>query len=86
MTELTDFQKQLSAEIVKSMTGGWFTGNVVAELRRLHAEGFVTVGHMRQQIAAEREACAKVCFGFEGADPLGVSLDCAAAIRAREQA
>jgi hypothetical protein len=33
--------------------------------------------------AAEREACAKVCFGFEGADPLGVSLDCAAAIRAR---
>jgi len=33
----------------------------------------------------EREACAKVCFGFEGADPLGVSLDCAAAIRARGQ-
>jgi hypothetical protein len=33
--------------------------------------------------ADEREACAKVCFGFEGADPLGVSLDCAAAIRAR---
>jgi hypothetical protein len=34
-------------------------------------------------VLAEREACAKVCFGFEGADPLGVSLDCAAAIRAR---
>jgi hypothetical protein len=33
--------------------------------------------------ADEREACAKVCFGFEGADPLGVSLDCAAAIQAR---
>ena len=32
---------------------------------------------------AEREACAKVCFGFEGADPLGVSLDCAEAIRNR---
>jgi hypothetical protein len=31
----------------------------------------------------ERDACAKVCFGFEGADPLGVSLDCAAAIQAR---
>jgi hypothetical protein len=37
----------------------------------------------RSIAAAEREACAKVCFGFEGADPLGVSLDCAAAIRAR---
>jgi hypothetical protein len=36
-----------------------------------------------QAIKIEREACAKVCFGFEGADPLGVSLDCAAAIRAR---
>jgi len=34
----------------------------------------------------EREACANVCFGFEGADPLGISLDCAAAIRARGQA
>jgi hypothetical protein len=36
-------------------------------------------------VLAEREACAKVCFGFEGADPLGVSLDCAAAIRARSK-
>jgi hypothetical protein len=42
----------------------------------------VTAQH-KQLILAEREACAKVCFGFEGADPLGVSLDCAAAIRAR---
>ena len=42
----------------------------------------VTAQH-KQLILAEREACAKVCFGFQGADPLGVSLDCAAAIRAR---
>jgi hypothetical protein len=35
MTEPTEFQRQLSAEIVKSMTGGWFTGNLAAELRRL---------------------------------------------------
>ena len=32
-----------------------------AEAKRMHAEGMVTVGHMREQIAAEREACAKVC-------------------------
>jgi hypothetical protein len=38
---------------------------------------------VQKAVLAEREACAKVCFGFEGADPLGVSLDCAAAIRAR---
>jgi hypothetical protein len=29
-----------------------------AEAKRMHDEGMVTVGHMRQQIAAEREACA----------------------------
>jgi hypothetical protein len=33
--------------------------------------------------AAEREACAKVCDDYEHADPLGVSMDCAAAIRVR---
>jgi hypothetical protein len=27
-----------------------------AQAKRMHAEGMVTVGHMRQQIAAEREA------------------------------
>lgn len=37
MTEPTEFQRQLSAEIVKSMTGGWFTGSLTAELRRLEA-------------------------------------------------
>lgn len=29
-----------------------------AEAKRIHDEGMVTVGHMREQIAAEREACA----------------------------
>jgi len=33
--------------------------------------------------AAEREACAKVCDDYEHADPLGVSIECASAIRAR---
>jgi len=33
--------------------------------------------------AAEREACAKVCETYDHADPLGVSTECAAAIRAR---
>ena len=32
-----------------------------AEAKRIHDEGMVTVGHMREQIAAEREACAKLC-------------------------
>jgi regulator of protease activity HflC (stomatin/prohibitin superfamily) len=32
-----------------------------AEAARIYADGMVTVGHMRQKIAAEREACAKVC-------------------------
>lgn len=29
-----------------------------AEAKRIHDEGMVTVGHMREQIVAEREACA----------------------------
>jgi hypothetical protein len=32
-----------------------------AEAKRIYEEGMVTVGHMREQILAEREACAKVC-------------------------
>jgi hypothetical protein len=32
-----------------------------AEAKRIHDEGMVTVGHMREQILAEREACAKLC-------------------------
>lgn len=31
-----------------------------AESKRIHDEGMVTVGHMRERIAAEREACAKL--------------------------
>jgi hypothetical protein len=32
-----------------------------AEAKRMQDEGMVTVGHMREQIAKEREACAKLC-------------------------
>jgi len=56
-----------------------------AEAKRIYDEGMVTVGHMRDQIAAEREACAKVCEKLaetEWAD----NGRCAAAIRARGQA
>jgi hypothetical protein len=34
-------------------------------------------------MAEEREACAKVCELYSDADPLGVSIECADAIRAR---
>jgi len=34
---------------------------------------------------AEREACAVVCDKYDDADPLGVSLECANAIRARSE-
>jgi hypothetical protein len=57
-----------------------------AQAKRMHDEGFVTVGHMRQQIAAEREACAKVCetkLGPTSTDYYGKTY--AAAIRARKQ-
>lgn len=36
-----------------------------AEAKRMHAEGMVTVGHMREQINAEREACARIAWNFE---------------------
>jgi regulator of protease activity HflC (stomatin/prohibitin superfamily) len=32
-----------------------------SKTKRIFDEGMVTVGHMREQIAAEREACAKLC-------------------------
>jgi hypothetical protein len=54
-----------------------------AEAKRMHDEGMVTVGHMREQIAAEREACAMVCTIDIGG--MGDGYDCAAAIRARGQ-
>jgi hypothetical protein len=38
-----------------------------AQAKRLHAEGMVTIGYMRRQISAEREACAKVA--DSGRDP-----------------
>jgi hypothetical protein len=62
-----------------------------AEAKRIHDEGMVTVGHMRDQIAAEREACAKLCDaraieydGFSAEQNASEKL--AAAIRARGQA
>jgi hypothetical protein len=57
----------------------YYQDNTIKDLQKLEAFAKLVAQH-------EREACAKVCFGFEGADPLGVSLDCAAAIRARGQA
>ena len=48
-------------------------------------QGMLDVG-LEKAVLAEREACAKVVDGYVGADPLGVSLDCAAAIRARGKA
>ena len=65
-----------------------------AEAKRIYDEGMVTVGHMREQIAAEREACAKVCenMTLEWEDQpniaqaeLATMMDCALAIRARQE-
>ena len=50
-----------------------------AQAKRMHDEGMVTVGHMRQQITAEREANALLCEQL-GAEGYG-SLAIAAAIR-----
>ena len=49
-----------------------------AEAKRIYDEGMVTVGHMRDQIAAEREACAKLA---DDIDPVWESVS--VAIRAR---
>jgi hypothetical protein len=58
-----------------------------AEAARIYAEGMVTVGHMRQKIAAEREACAKVCESriTPGAGSVAILNGAADAIRARDQ-
>jgi regulator of protease activity HflC (stomatin/prohibitin superfamily) len=53
-----------------------------AEAARIYAEGMVTVGHMRQKIAAEREACAQLADAWVRAYP-HPSEDIASAIRAR---
>jgi hypothetical protein len=52
-----------------------------AEAKRMHDEGFVTVGHMRQQIAAEREAILQM----SAATWFKTQADYDAAIRARGQ-
>jgi len=53
-----------------------------AEAKRMHDEGMVTVGHMRQQIAAEREAIIQRIPGGHSVDPQWVCD----MIRARGQA
>lgn len=56
-----------------------------AEAKRIHDEGMVTVGHMREQIAAEREACARVADEWSKRDD-DVGAFIGKAIRARGQA
>ena len=56
------------------------------EAKRIHDQGMVTVGHMREQIAKEREACAKVCESeWSNVAERMYGEECAAAIRARGQ-
>jgi hypothetical protein len=58
-----------------------------AEAKRIYEEGMVTVGHMREQILAEREACAKVCENeWSTLAERKYGDECADAIRARGQA
>jgi hypothetical protein len=56
-----------------------------AEAARIHNEGMVTVGHMRQQIAIEREACAKIADRFSVPMCDSSADDIAELIRARGQ-
>lgn len=60
-----------------------------AEAKRIYDEGMVTVGHMREAVLAEREACAKVCdaryMGDNNREDME-AMRCAAAIRARGKA
>jgi hypothetical protein len=53
-----------------------------AEAKRMQDEGMVTIGHMREQVAKEREVCAKM---VDAANPFGRIAETAAAIRARGQ-
>ncbi len=55
-----------------------------AEAKRMFEEGMVTVGHMRQQIAAEREACARIAEEWQGPTK-DREIHIAQAIRARGQ-
>jgi tetraacyldisaccharide-1-P 4'-kinase len=61
-----------------------------AEAKRIYNEGMVTVGHMREQIAAEREACAVIAETPIGGEQDDITMQAkdrvAAAIRARGQA
>jgi hypothetical protein len=55
-----------------------------AQAKRMHDEGMVTVGHMRQQIAAEREAVARIAEEWQGPTK-DREIHISQAIRAREQ-
>ena len=57
-----------------------------AEANRMHDEGMVTVGHMRERIAAEREECAKACEAYWQIDGTDTALAFAATVRAMGQA
>ena len=63
-----------------------------AEAKRMQDEGMVTVGHMHEQVAKERESCAMGCEQLPAPDIYDNSdksmwdvtcIDCAEAIRAR---
>lgn len=47
--------------------------------------GTVTVEYMQREIAAEREACAKVCDGYDNGRHANMAVICADAIRERGQ-
>ena len=58
-----------------------------AQAKRMFEEGIVTVGYMRQQIAAEREACAAVARQWDADHPASNYGGCIAnLIEARGQA
>ena len=59
-----------------------------AEAKRIHEDGMVTLGHMREQIAAEREECAKECdiqASWGNVDERFGARQCSHAIRSRGQ-
>ncbi len=85
-------QRFLSIALAMCLSLG-LTMSFDAEAKRIHNEGMVTVGHMREQIAAEREACANLLDSTDlsamSADPklqnwtAALLFQYAAAIRAR---
>ena len=60
MAEPTEFQKQLSAEIVASMTGGWFTGSLTSELRRLEHNNTVLMNALMKACGDDEEMLKEI--------------------------